>query len=358
MAYSIALSSRRGVSPRRGEEQSCLDCSHWKQPVTIILTMLCVLAMCNAALLVCSGIQCSVIKTDVAVVPLQSDVVTAPSTANIGNEAATTGKNDKLVQQGDHIYVRGDWDGSPVVIEEYKLIFFTSAKVGCTVWKQLFRRIMGLKDWKAEATKDYLPWNPKVNGLKYLYDYDRKTASHMMSSPEYTRAIFVREPKEKLLSAYLEKGVTNGWFMHTKCCPSNWDCLEIAIKSLSSFFDLIQTCEDGHWKPQSRRMEAKYWPYINFVGRMETLADDTQTLLRSVGAWDKFGKSGWGKHGDGDDSVFETKAGGSGRIHATNARDRLRVHYTPELERKVELYYAADYNNPVMNLTQIQIYGE
>jgi vacuolar-type H+-ATPase subunit H len=64
------------------------------------------------------------------------------------NEAmvSTSMVTDELVQQGDFIYRRGDWDGSPVVLEEYKLIFFTSAKVECTVWKQLFRRIMGKRD--------------------------------------------------------------------------------------------------------------------------------------------------------------------------------------------------------------------
>jgi hypothetical protein len=357
MAYSIALSPRRRGSPRHGEEQSCLDCFHWRQPVTIILTIVGVLAMWryNAALLVCGGIQqSSVIKTDLAVAPLESDVAAAPSTANIGNAAPSTDRNDMLVQQGDSVYVRGDWDGSPVVLEDYKLIFFTSAKVGCTVWKQLFRRIMGQTDWKVEATKDLLPWNPELNGLKYLYDYDRETASRMMSSPEYTRALFVREPKERLLSAYLDKGVTNSYFMAQKCCPYTYTCSEVAKSSLSNFFDVIQTCEDGHWKPQSRRMEAKYWPYINFVGRMETLADDAKTLLKSVGAWDKFGKSGWGKNGNV--SVFETKAGGTGRLHATNARERLRVHYTPGMERNVEFYYSSDYANPVLNFTKTHLY--
>jgi hypothetical protein len=28
---------------------------------------------------------------------------------------------DKLVQQGDLFYRRGDWDGSPMILEEYKL---------------------------------------------------------------------------------------------------------------------------------------------------------------------------------------------------------------------------------------------
>jgi hypothetical protein len=262
---------------------------------------------------------------------------------------------DNLVQQGDFIYTQGDWDGSPVVLEEYKLIFFTSAKVGCTVWKQLFRRIMGKKNWRAESTKRLLPWNPRINGLKYLYEYDLETASHMMTSPEYTRAIFVREPKERLLSAYLDKGVSNSWFMHNKCCPSEWDCTIAAKESLSTFFDLIQTCENNHWSSQSRRMEAKYWPYINFVGRMETVADDAETLLKSVGAWDQFGKSGWGQHGNV--SIFGTKAGGIGRAHATRARERLRVHYnTSKLERDVDLYYASDYTNPVLNFTKLQLY--
>jgi hypothetical protein len=261
-----------------------------------------------------------------------------------------------LVHQGDSIYQRGNWDGSPVVLEEYNLIFFTSAKVGCTVWKQLFRRIMGLEDWRAEATKRLLPWNPEINGLKYLYDYDRETASRMMTSPEYTRAIFVREPKERLLSAYLDKGVANSWFMYNKCCPSTWNCTEAAKESLSSFFDLIQWCKNNHWSPQSRRMQDKYWPYINFVGNMESVAADTERLLRQVGAWDQFGMSGWGE--GGNMSIFGTKAGGVGRIHATNARDRLRVHYTPELEKKVDLYYASDYANSFMNLTRMQIYRE
>jgi hypothetical protein len=101
------------------------------------------------------------------------------------------------VNFGDHIYTRNDWDGAPVVIEKFRLIFFTSAKVGCTTWKQLFRRIMGIKDWKAEEYKTMLPWNPELNGLTYLYHYNRKKASEMMTSPNWTRAIFVRDPKER-----------------------------------------------------------------------------------------------------------------------------------------------------------------
>jgi hypothetical protein len=321
--------------------------------------------------------------------------------------AAQDTADDLLVQQGDFVYLRGDWDGSPVVLEDYKLVFFTSAKVGCTVWKQLFRRIVGLKDWKAEATGKLLPWNPELNGLKYLYDYNRETASHMMTSPEYTRAIFVREPKERLVSAYLDKGVTNSYFMQSKCCFYKGDCTQVASKyfsskvlcrlplavccvlpkrsidrlmklvsphstmcltvypltficciqlenSLDGFFQIMQTCEDAHWRPQSRRMEPKYWPYINFVGHMETVEADAARLLKQVGAWDPYGSSGWGKHGNL--SIFGTKAGGAGRKHATHAKDRMRAHFTPELEQQVESYYSSDYANLVLNVTRIPIF--
>jgi hypothetical protein len=345
------------------------------QPVTIILAIVGFLAISkyNAALIVCTSMQQqgSVRETGV---PRNIDIdpiISAKKVEHVAPYAASSSTHytemtngalstdskvgDKLVQQGDNIYVRGDWDGSPVVLEEYKLIFFTSAKVGCTVWKQLFRRIMGEKNWRAEATKQLLPWNPELNGLKYLYDYDRDTASRMMTSPEYTRAIFVREPKERLLSAYLDKGVSNPRYVREKCCAYTGTCSQLAKASLSNFLDMMQTCEDAHWRPQDRRMEAKYWPYINFVGRMENVADDAEILLKSVGIWDQFGKSGWGQHGNV--SIFGTKAGGAGRIHATHARERLRVHYnTPQLERDVDSYYASDYANPVLNFTKLHLY--
>jgi hypothetical protein len=114
-----------------------------------------------------------------------------------------------LVQYGDSIYTRTGWDAAPVVLEDYKVVFFTTAKVGCTVFKQLFRRMMGIPEWQAVTTKGphLLPWNPEVNGLRYLYHYNRTAASRMMTSPDWTRAIFVRDPKTRFLSAYLDKVV-------------------------------------------------------------------------------------------------------------------------------------------------------
>jgi hypothetical protein len=51
------------------------------------------------------------------------------------------------------------YDSSLIVIEKCKLIFYTTPKIGCTVWKQLFRRIMGFEDWWDPFV------DPKTNGL-------------------------------------------------------------------------------------------------------------------------------------------------------------------------------------------------
>lgn len=291
---------------------------------------------------------------------LGSNLVEIPcgSTRNIAakNEATfqvSDSRDRLLVDYGDYIYKKGSWDASPVVIEEFKLVFFTSAKVGCTVWKQLFRRMMGIAEWKVEKTPDLLPWNSELNGLKYLYDYDRETASEMMTSPEWTRAIFVRDPKERFLSAYLDKAF-HKTFVDRNCCPFKMTCAAEARKSAQHFLELIKTCENPHWMPQSSRMEEKFWPYINFVGNLEHLGEDGERLLRRIGAWETYGASGWGP--TGKDSVFQSQEGGAGRSHATGARQKLRQHISNELEAELDSFYRKDYSSPYLGFENFQLY--
>jgi Sulfotransferase family len=265
-----------------------------------------------------------------------------------------TGDESYFVNYGDSIYLCGDWDGAPVVIEEYKLVFFTVAKVGCTVWKQFFRRVMGLSDWKSETWDTLIPWNPELNGLKYLYDYDRATASKMMMDPEWTRAIFVRDPKERFVSAYFDKVMENDHYVVDNCCPFTRTCTNTAKQAIENFLEIIKFCEDAHWKPLSKRIEEeKYWPYINFVGHMDTVYEDSEKLLRKIGAWEKYGATGWG---DRDQyRIFESF---SDVLHATHANNKLELALTPELEKELDIFYAMDYNNSFLNLTKHNIFPE
>ena len=83
----------------------------------------------------------------------------------------------KILKQNDDIYSRNDWDGAPIVVSKYKLIFFTQPKVAATRWKQAFRRMEGYNEWKEIGGPNELPHQPQKNGLKYLYDFPLKEVS-------------------------------------------------------------------------------------------------------------------------------------------------------------------------------------
>ena len=89
---------------------------------------------------------------------------------------------------------------------------------------------------------------------------------------------------------------------------------------------------------------------------METMFEDAEKLFKRVGAWDTYGKSGWGP--DGDLRIFEAKAGGAGRGHATGARSKLQRYMTPALEKEVDEFYAKDYTIPNLNLERLEVFAD
>ena len=259
------------------------------------------------------------------------------------------GEDDLLVQPLDYIYHgKTAWGASPVILESHKLIFFTVPKVGCTIWYQLFRRIMGYKDWKKEE-EGGLPWNPRINGLKRLYHYNRHKASQMMTSPEWIRAIFVREPKVRFVSAYFDKAVNSPKFFRQQCCP-NKECDRPANPSPSEFLDFITHCGNSHWNPQHQRMEDKYWKYITFVGHMESAHEDAKRLLTMIQAWDEYGSTGWGKNGT--DELFQDATDVK---HHTNSSGRIKGLLSNKLIERLDRFYAGDYLHPVMNITKLEL---
>jgi hypothetical protein len=273
-----------------------------------------------------------------------------------------------FVKAGDYIYYRDrqNWDAAPIVVEKYKLIFFTVPKVGCTVWKQLFRRMMGYSDWLSQDGDKGLPHNPSTNRLKYLYHYSVKKASVMMTSPEWNRVMMVRDPKQRFLSSFLDKAVSNDHiYIFQRCChPSvtlNTTLCEGASYSAEGFLNLASVCNDPHWAPQHERIDYKYWPYIDHLLHVESAGTDAKVLLQKLGsfendqqewisAWDRYGKSGWGKNNNG--SIFASQSAESAGIHATWAHEKHWQWLTPDIENKVEQFYRSDYENPLFNFTR------
>lgn len=162
-----------------------------------------------------------------------------------------------FIKRSDNIYSHIDWDGAPVVIEKYKLLFFTIPQIGDEVWKQALRRMMGYDDWK-KMGESGLPHDPATNGLKYLYHYRIEEAEKMIQSPEWTKAIFVRSPKDRFLSVYHQMS-RNRELVDNRCCPHAPGCSS-SLRNMIGFMELAENCFSTHWNPISERMEEKYWP--------------------------------------------------------------------------------------------------
>ena len=243
---------------------------------------------------------------------------------------------------------------SPIISETFKLMLVPIPKVACTQWLQLFRRMAGQDNWQERVGG--LPYTPDINGLTYLSDYNLTEATNILQSPEWTRFVFVRDPKERFLSAYLDKVVNSQMVVLGSCCRHTRDCVTNET-TFREFYELTQTCKNEHWDVQSERLPSRIWNTINFVGHMENLEQDARRLLTQVGVWNEYGSSGWGK--DGRQAIFATgESSGSAQIHATRAQERMRHYYTPEIERGIEQRYREDYQNPLFQISRRRLFLE
>lgn len=110
-----------------------------------------------------------------------------------------------FVQSTDSTLLNFHEGTTPIVFEGYKLVLIANPKVASTVLKQLMRRMMGYEDnyHVHKWNKVGLPHSWPANGLNYTSQYSLQKVNEMMTSNEWTRAMFVRDPKEHMLSAYL-----------------------------------------------------------------------------------------------------------------------------------------------------------
>ncbi len=110
----------------------------------------------------------------------------------------------------------GDWDASPIVVRRLKLIFFALPKNACEEFKKLIRRIKGYVDWQTswnhlphlyhlDRPFTTLPHDPGCNGLTYFFSMDLEEVNTIVNDRTWTKAIFLRDPLVRFLSAYIDK---------------------------------------------------------------------------------------------------------------------------------------------------------
>ncbi|KAL7521008.1 hypothetical protein ACHAWX_005702 [Stephanocyclus meneghinianus] len=257
-----------------------------------------------------------------------------------------------------------------------KLAFCGIPKVSITQWLQFLRFTFGAKDYQA-----FPHAKPDIKLMRFDR-LEEKSQMKILNDPEWKFAVFLRNPAERLLSAYLDK--VNGKslrdrdhfkFIYNMTHTPTFDQFVKAIAKNRTDFELgsktreklwgVDWLTDPHWRPQSYSCGlSEFLPRFSFVGSLDRIEEQARALLQEVGLWDNYGKY---YHRiintDGitsgicslpppvlrvEDELFGflqlpretngTEESGSYRHshHSTGSQSKLDEYYTPELRSIVE----------------------
>ena len=184
------------------------------------------------------------------------------------------------------------------VVPEYKCLCMTIPKVACTTVKVTLYHLAG----------NPAPAEPNdVHGLDiglFLAEYSTEEIIEMLTSPEWVRFCFVRNPYHRLLSAYKSKigNPSDGQYLwlrdaiRGKFNYPDGDGRRAVTATFAGFVRFLSDCNarvryefnpdaiyDGHFNAQSRILKQDLINY-DFIGRFENFADDFKTVLTRIGA--------------------------------------------------------------------------
>lgn len=152
--------------------------------------------------------------------------------------------------------------GSMMVSEQHKLMYIPVAKCACTSLKSLMVKLAGVEQAELAIQLGVHMVTDRFNTGVQLKDKPMETARAILASDEYSKFSVIRNPLERLVSAYLEKFVYNRHsqrnLMHTRPLIIEIQGSEDIDITRSISFDefvayIIQQDPmdlDPHWRPQ------------------------------------------------------------------------------------------------------------
>jgi len=197
-----------------------------------------------------------------------------------------------------------------VVDDEYKVLYCYVPKVACTNLKRVFLMLTGKLNVTDPLQLPSADVHSKYNAeyLTYLDGYTSSQAKYRLK--HYKKVLFVREPLERLLSAFRNKFVERGntYFKDRfgrkiiKLYRENPSEESLELGTTVTFMEFIKflldarTEKDGyneHWRPFFDLCHPCHIHY-NFIGKYESLDEDVDGLLKllRVDDWIHFPKRG------------------------------------------------------------------
>ena len=174
----------------------------------------------------------------------------------------------RVVWEGSGIWPQGRGNGLPwpagtmMVSEKYKVLYIPVAKCACTSLKSLMVELAEIEQHEKAIQLGVHFVTDRFNTGVQLKDKTMKRAWQILASDQYFKFIVVREPFERLVSAYLEKFVYNRHnkrnLLHTRAVlrhvqGTDKPDLQRGI-SFDEFVGYVTSQDpmklDPHWRPQ------------------------------------------------------------------------------------------------------------
>ena len=186
-----------------------------------------------------------------------------------------------------------------IVNDQHKLLYCAVPKVACSNWKRVLMVLNGdaTDPWKIRTADVH---NRTLGYFRYLSEYRPEEIVHRLST--YFKFMFVREPFERLVSAYRNKFVDSynltlfkelwGRFIirRYRLHPDERALRTGEGVSFPEFVDFILTASprlmNRHWMSYDSLCHPCLVHY-DFIGKFESLRTDVGELLRTLRLSDK-----------------------------------------------------------------------
>ncbi|XP_047009312.1 carbohydrate sulfotransferase 8 [Ictalurus punctatus] len=179
------------------------------------------------------------------------------------------------------------------VEDRHKLLYCEVPKAGCSNWKRVLMVLAGVASSTDKINHDTVHYG---NHLPRLDSFDQHAVSERLRS--YTKVLFIREPMERLVSAFRDKFESPNSYYHPvfgKPIISKYrvNASKSALRTGSgvTFQEFIRYLLDVHrpigmdihWEPVSQLCSPCLLDY-DFIGKFETIEEEANFLLDRVGA--------------------------------------------------------------------------